>query len=368
MSHIIENRTGLLALGVSLSLLAAGCGNFATEPDWAEENGSDTGDPGDTDADIDTDIDADTDVDTDADTDVDTDADTDVDTDADTDVDTDADTDVDTDADVVRSAGCGKTPTLENRSTITIQSSGTSRRYILWYPDNYDNNLPHRLVIAYHWWSGSAEQVVDCHSEGIDCYTTQSPFYGLWDLSEGSTVFVAPDGIDAGWANTGGRDLTFTDDILDQVENDLCIDESRIFANGFSYGGGMSYAIACARADVFRAVAVYAGGELSGCEGGNTPIAYYASHGLDDGTCTPDMGRSLRDHFVQVNGCTPQNPPEPADNSGTHICTTYEGCSAGHPVRWCAFDGSNGHDPSPKDPGQSTTWNPQEVWTFFTQF
>ena len=38
------------------------------------------------------------------------------------------------------------------------------------------------------------------------------------------------------------------------------------------------------------------------------------------------------------------------------------------PVRWCAFDGSNGHDPSPKDPGQSMTWNPAEAWKFFTQF
>jgi hypothetical protein len=41
---------------------------------------------------------------------------------------------------------------------------------------------------------------------------------------------------------------------------------------------------------------------------------------------------------------------------------------AGYPVRWCAFDGSNGHDPSPKDPGQSMTWNPEESWKFFTQF
>jgi hypothetical protein len=49
-------------------------------------------------------------------------------------------------------------------------------------------------------------------------------------------------------------------------------------------------------------------------------------------------------------------------------CTSYEGCSPGHPVRWCAFDGSNGHDPSPKDPGQSMTWNPVEAWKFFTQF
>jgi poly(3-hydroxybutyrate) depolymerase len=156
--------------------------------------------------------------------------------------------------------------------------------------------------------------------------------------------------------------------MLKQVENDLCIYTARIFSNGFSYGGGMSYALACDRPDVFRAVAVYSGGVLSGCKDDTKPMAYYASHGLDDKTLNISGGRTMRDKFVKNNGCTAQTPPEPAEGSGTHICTSYAGCSAGHPVRWCAFAGSNGHDPSPKDPGQSTTWNPQEVWTFFTQF
>jgi hypothetical protein len=107
---------------------------------------------------------------------------------------------------------------------------------------------------------------------------------------------------------------------------------------------------------------------LSGCSGGNSPVAYYATHGLDDGVLSIAGGRTMRDRFVRNNGCTSMNPPEPANNSGSHICTSYQGCSAGHPVRWCAFDGSNGHDPSPKDPGQSMTWNPAEAWMFFTQF
>ena len=273
----------------------------------------------------------------------------------------------------VPSAGCGKAPTLKNSPTTTISynnitSSGMSRRYILRYPSNYDNTHPYRLVLAYHWNTGSAAQVFDCNQESIKCYTTQSPFYGLWNLSNNSTIFIAPDGLNAGWANSNGQDVTLTDDILKQVEDDLCIDKSRIFANGFSYGAGMSFALACARPDVFRAVGIYSGGQLSGCSGGTSPVAYYATHGEDDGTLQISGGRTMRDRFVKNNGCTAMNPPEPANNSGSHICTSYQGCSAGHPVRWCAFDGSNGHDPSPKDPGQSMTWNPAEAWKFFTQF
>jgi poly(3-hydroxybutyrate) depolymerase len=276
------------------------------------------------------------------------------------------------------SAGCGTTPKLVKSTppTKTSKPSGskidynyvtvqnTKRQYILWYPDNYDNTHPYRLIICYHWYTGSASQVFDCTTEGINCYTTQIPFFNLLNIANNSTIFVAPDGIDEGWANTNNRDLDFTDSILAQVKSNFCIDTTRIFACGFSYGGAMSYAIACSRAPVFRAVGVYAGGAMSGGPDNKIPIAYYASHGLADGGIAG--GRTARDHFVTVNGCTPQTPPEPASGSGTHICTKYSGCSSGHPVEWCAFDG--GHDPSPKDRGQTSTWNAPETWAFFTQF
>ena len=150
--------------------------------------------------------------------------------------------------DVKPSAGCGKTPTLLKStpppnakiSYNKITSAGLSRQYILWYPDNYDKNRPYRLILNYHWYTGSASQVFDCNTESIKCYTTQTPFFGHLNLAENSTIFVAPDGIDAGWANTNGRDTTLTDDILKQVEEDLCIDTTRVFAQGFSYGGAMS--------------------------------------------------------------------------------------------------------------------------------
>jgi hypothetical protein len=69
---------------------------------------------------------------------------------------------------------------------------------------------------------------------------------------------------------------------------------------------------------------------------------------------------------ADVNGCTAQNPPEPAKNSGTHTCTSYQGCSEGHPLRWCAHGGD--HNPTEKDSGQSKSWVPGEAWTFISQF
>jgi hypothetical protein len=148
------------------------------------------------------------------------------------------------------------------------------------------------------------------------------------------------------------------------------VDTTQVFSSGFSYGGAMSYALACARPTVFRAVAVYSGGNLSGCSPGTQPVAYIGLHGIRDNVLPISSGRGLRDTFVRNNGCTAQNPPEPANGSLTHIVTAYAGCRSGYPVVWAAFDGA-GHDPGPRDGCTCDgwmTWTKDVVWSFFTQF
>ncbi len=252
--------------------------------------------------------------------------------------------------------GCGKAPALRS-GTYSIQSSGQTRSYILRVPDDYQPTLQYRLFVGLHWLNGSAAAVAG------------GGFYGQQRLSGNGAVFVAPQGLDAGWANTGGRDVTLVDDILRVVENDLCVDTTQRFALGWSYGGSMSHALACARPDVFRAVAVYSGANLSGCAGGSRPVAYFGIHGTYDSVLNIGLGRSIRDTFVRANGCTAQSPPEPARGSGRHITTAYAGCRAGYPVQWAAFDGD--HTPEPVDggaPNADRTWTSAEVWRFLTQF
>lgn len=264
-------------------------------------------------------------------------------------------------------AGCGKAPALAS-GTHSIQSGGQNRSYILRVPANYDSNHPYRLVFGFHWVGGTAN---DVDSGGTDGYNWS--YYGLRRLADAAnngTIFVAPQGNNNGWANPGGQDVTFVDDMIRQIEAGLCVDTTELFSAGFSYGGAMTYALACARATVFRAVAVYSGANLSGCSGGTQPIAYIGLHGIRDNVLPIAGGRALRDTFVRNNGCTPQNPPEPAQGSLTHIVTAYAGCRAGYPVVWAAFDGA-GHDPGPRDGCTCDgwqTWTSGVVWNFFTQF
>ncbi|GIJ43591.1 hypothetical protein Val02_04770 [Virgisporangium aliadipatigenens] len=257
--------------------------------------------------------------------------------------------------------GCGKAPTLSS-GTHTIQSGGKNRSFILSIPADYDNTRQYRLVFGFHWWGGTAEAVASGGSDG-DVYA----HYGLRRLANNTAIFVAPQGIGNGWANSGGEDVTFVDDMIRRLDNDLCIDTAQRFSVGFSYGGAMSYALACARPTVFRAVAAIAApGPISGCSGGTQPFAYMGIHGVGD---NPAAGRALRDRFVANNGCTPQNPPEPAAGSRTHITTAYAGCRDGYPVVWAAFDG--GHQQGPVDgcagcESGARSWVKDEVWRFFT--
>jgi poly(3-hydroxybutyrate) depolymerase len=267
-------------------------------------------------------------------------------------------------ASAATTAGCGQAPTLHSGS-YTIQSAGQSRSFVLRIPDGYSNTRPYRLIFGYHWRGGTMNDVASGGTSGAAW-----AYYGMQQQAGETAILVAPQGIGNGWANSNGQDLTFTDDMVRMIENDLCVDTTQLFAMGFSYGGGMSYAIACARATVFRAVVVYSGAQLSGCSGGTQPIGYFGIHGISDNVLNISQGRALRDTFVRANGCTAQNPPEPAPGSGRHITTAYA-CRAGYPVRWAAFDG--GHGPGPVDGCSGCddgvrTWTKGEAWQFIASF
>jgi hypothetical protein len=277
----------------------------------------------------------------------------------------------------VPSGGCNQTRTLLDGNQ-TITSGGMNRTYFLETPDEYDNTLPHRVIFMFHWNYGSINAIVNPPDADRN---TDRPFYGLGDLTDGKTIFVVPQGLisptgGAGWENPNGRDVTFTDDMLAAISSDLCIDTSRVFTTGFSYGAGMSIALACERPEKFRAAIVYAAGFISGTQPAQctTPVAFFEAHGVDDPIINYEQtGLNVLNVFSDVNGCTAMTPPLPAQDG--HACISFEGCSV--PTRFCNFGAGQGnpfntnlrgHYPVPKDPGQSASWVPTEAWSFITQF
>jgi phospholipase/carboxylesterase len=279
-------------------------------------------------------------------------------------------------SDAVPSAGCGRARTLQD-GLQTITSGGVPRTYFLETPDSYDGTRPLRVVFMFHWNYGSIEAIVNPPDADRN---TDRPFYGMGDLTDDQTIFVVPQGLvnpggGAGWANTENRDVAFTDDMLAAISADLCIDTSRVFTTGFSYGAGMSVALACVRPQTFRAAVVYAPAFISGVNPAQctTPIAFFQSHGVDDPVLSYQTGLGVLDTFTGLNGCTALTPPEPPADG--HSCVSLDGCSV--PTRFCNFGAGEGnpfntslrgHYPTSKDPGQSTSWVPAEAWSFITQF
>ena len=111
-------------------------------------------------------------------------------------------------------AGVRSTTQVGQAQTATVTSSGKNRTFILRVPDGYDVNRQYRLVVGFHWRGGTATDVATGQTVQRDVWS----YYGLQRLANNSTIFVAPQGLNNGWANAGGEDITFVDDILRRVD------------------------------------------------------------------------------------------------------------------------------------------------------
>jgi polyhydroxybutyrate depolymerase len=246
--------------------------------------------------------------------------------------------------------GCGTSDWLKT-GRASIDVSGTMREYIVRVPDNYDTSRPYKLIFGFHARGGNATQVAG---------SGNNDYYGLYARAGSSAIFVAPEGLDAGWRNTDGRDIAFVKAMLAHFSSKLCFDQRKIFSVGFSFGGMMSDAIGCAMADVFRAIAPMAGGlpnaehPYSGCDQVNMhPIAVWMAHGDNDTTVPLADGKAALDIFVKRAQCQPQTMPVTPSP-----CVSYQGCLPDYPIHFCQFSG--GHS--------VPSFASQAIWAFFNQF
>jgi polyhydroxybutyrate depolymerase len=253
------------------------------------------------------------------------------------------------------STGCGASSPPPS-GTYQFEVGGTQRSYIVSLPDRYDPNKPHRLVLAWHGLGVSAAEVAAPINAG------GAGFFGMLAEADDSAIFVAGQGLAAdlglpGWPDTDGRDVAFARQLIVRLAQQYCLDETRIFSAGMSYGAVMTNRLGCALGDTLRAIASMSGaGPL--LVGAPTPrctgqVAVWLSHGTRDDVMPLSSGERSRDYWRDANHCA--HDTEPTQPSP---CITHRGCDAGFPVTWCAFDG--GHE----RPG----FSPKALWQFFAQF
>jgi hypothetical protein len=264
----------------------------------------------------------------------------------------------------ILSNGCGKVNSMKT-GTYHVKVQGTTRDYMIDVPANYNNNTPYRLIFGFHWMGGTMQDVAT--GQTVQPKNTWM-YFGLKRIADSTKtycIFVAGQGIDNGWPNTNGRDVEFVDSMVNIICNDLCIDKSRIFSVGFSYGGMMGNTLTCERPDVFRAVASHNG--AGSCSKTQKPIAFLGIAG----TIEREGVRTTAIRIAKANGCKDTIPAFPASGSKGHLCTEFQGCNSKYPVKFCAFDA--GHKAAPFDGGGDVddgnkTWVPGTDWEFFMRF
>ncbi|WP_438011780.1 PHB depolymerase family esterase [Sorangium sp. So ce321] len=239
----------------------------------------------------------------------------------------------------------------DTNQTVTVGSG--SRSYVLHVPAAYDGSKPVPLVVDFHPLGGSGP------SE-----RTGSPYPAQTD-PEG-VIMAFPSGLSGpsgGAWNVGPCCVADTDDVafakalVAQVQETACIDPKRIYAVGFSMGGGMSHYLACHAADVFAAVAPAAFDLLQenvgDCEpsrpitvvsfrGTSDPIVPYAGGGSSvvRGMPVTFLGaKATFEKWADINGCTGSASAE--DGQG---CSTYSTCEGGVEVALCTKQGGS-HEP-----------------------
>ncbi|MBN1577437.1 MAG: hypothetical protein JW913_12845 [Chitinispirillaceae bacterium] len=265
------------------------------------------------------------------------------------------------------SAGCGKDLSDLKSGTYTITSAGLSREYTIDIPADYDKDKPYRLIFGMHCMGMHMDFVVNNKYYELKTYAGKA---GI------QCIYVAPEGYsdNSPWRVSDNKDHIFFGDMLKLFKEKLCVDTSRVFCCGFSYGAMVTYSLSIDFAKQLRAVATYAPANWNIWLPTNPheSIAYYQTTGTDDNLCTwinsdakKQGGKYCVLQHIEDNGCTVP-ATIPTATGSTHLSTEFQGCKEGYPVIFGSFKG--GHTNSVKDPGSSVNWIAKETWDFFMRF
>jgi polyhydroxybutyrate depolymerase len=311
------------------------------------------------------------------------------------------------------SNGCGiMPPTVPGETGVLSMLVGSlEREYRLHLPVDYDQNTPTSLVLVFHGYTGDAQSIeyksrmssladehgyIVVYPQSTSFVSAEGTFTSWNDLScnaspgpEGPTCsedFSWPfppecgEPSDCTWC-TCHDDLAFVDQLMDELEDTLCIDPDRVYATGFSNGAMFVHRLGCDMADRFAAIVPVAGTLAKGfncAPDTSTPISIMHIHGSLDFTVPADgtMGGS-RLFFTPVEDvmdvwasaasqdCSDAESLYPTSEDGTREweCTQRANCATGSEVVSCSWKGTHKWPMSDDyDPFANNV-----IWEFFSK-
>jgi polyhydroxybutyrate depolymerase len=306
--------------------------------------------------------------------------------------------------------GCGVAPPAVPGETevLSISVDGLEREYHLHLPPDYDQNIPTSLVLAFHWYQGTAHNM-----ETLTWLSRHADEHGYIVVYPQSTSFEGPNGTVTSWndlscsASSGPEgatctekmawpyppecgeprdcvwctcydDLAFIDQLLDELEDSLCIDQDRVYATGISNGATFVHRLGCDMEDRLAAIAPIAGTLAKGFNCApevSTSTSIMHLHGDHDFLLAADGSEGINGHLnvpvddvvdawasTESQGCDDVETPYPTAKDGTmdFSCIQRANCETGAEVVSCTWDGN--HDSSMEISWQ---FGNDVMWDFF---
>ncbi len=247
---------------------------------------------------------------------------------------------------------CSSKTAKAGKQNMSVTVDGKKRTFIMYIPDSYKGDKPVPLFVDYHPVMGSGSgQFNDTK------YRSLTEKEGVISLYPDGTKSADASKMGPGW-NVGpccsdDDDVKFSREMIAAVEEIACIDKKRVYAAGFSMGGGMSNHVACFMSDIYAAVAP-AAMDLNTTNSAKCnptrPISVIMFRGTNDPVCKYQGGDSgygdglnflgAEKNFkfwADKNGCT----GSPTTNSNG--CQEYSNCKDGTKVVLCTKQGG-GHE------------------------
>jgi polyhydroxybutyrate depolymerase len=170
---------------------------------------------------------------------------------------------------------------LANRNNGRLVSSGQKRTFLLHVPKSYNPSVPAPMVISIH---GYAEW--PAHQKQI------SRWNDLADKNGFIVVYPCGTNFPLRWRTHGAPgsatdpmlDVTFISELIDHLAREYNIDPNRIYANGLSNGGGMTFVLSCQLSERIAAVGMVSGAYLYPWEAchPSRQVPAVVFHGTDD--------------------------------------------------------------------------------------
>jgi polyhydroxybutyrate depolymerase len=170
-----------------------------------------------------------------------------------------------------------------------LSAGGVERSYRVHVPSGYDGSAAVPLVLLLHGFGSTGEFIAsyagtDALADAVGFVTVQPDALGTptrWNVTREAAE---------------ADDLAFARDLLSEVETRLCIDPDRVYAAGYSSGGGMAQLLACEMPDRIAAIGVVAG-VYAPCQANVPMIAFHGTADpvvpIDGGEIAAEQGGGL---------------------------------------------------------------------------